>query len=163
MKIYDIPTPALIIDEPTFMRNLRRMADLCGDKLRPHFKSHKCADIAKMQLDAGAKGMTCATLREAEDLARIGCPDILFANQIADSAKADRLARIAGMTRLTVCAEKREELELYSRAAVKAGTTIGVYAEYNTGMERMGLDSIEAVLGLVNMIGGMPGLRFDGV
>nr|MBQ4319365.1 alanine racemase [Clostridia bacterium] len=163
MKITEIATPALIIDEEIFDTNLKLMAELCGHKLRPHFKSHKCPEIALKQIAAGAKGMTCATIHEAEVLCANGISDILFANQIADPAKAQRLAVIAGKSKLTVCAEKYEELKLYSDAAVRAGTTINVYAEYNTGMNRMGVNSFEEVLELADMIGNMPNLSFAGV
>ena len=163
MKLTQIPTPALIIDEEIFSANLTKMANLCGNKLRPHFKSHKCPNIAKKQIAAGAKGMTCATLHEAEVLCDAEIGDILFANQIADPFKAARLAELAARTKLTVCAEKYEELKLYSDAAVNAGTTINVYAEYNTGMNRMGVNTFEEVLALAEMIGNMPHLNFAGV
>jgi len=163
MKITDIPTPALIIEEAVFEKNLKAMAELCGQKLRPHFKSHKCAYIAKRQIAAGAKGMTCATVHEAEVLADAGIYDILFANQIADPIKAARLAKIAAKSSLTVCAEKDAELALYSEAAKKAGVKFKVYAEYNTGMNRMGLSSAEEVLALAERIGNTEGLEFAGV
>ncbi len=163
MTIRDIPTPALIVEESVFHENLRRMAQLCGGKLRPHFKSHKCPEIARLQMDHGAKGLCCATIREAEVLADAGIPDILFANQIADPAKADRLAQIAARTKLTVCAEKGEELALYEVAAQKFGVELGVYAEFNTGMNRMGVTTAAEVLALARLAEASPHLRFAGV
>ncbi len=163
MKITDITTPALVVEVDKFTANLNRMAGLCGSKLRPHFKSHKCAEIAKLQVAAGAKGLCCATVREAEVLADAVVPDVLFANQIADVSKADRLAEVASRVKLTVCAEKREEVALYSAAATKRGVTIGVYAEYNTGMNRMGVNSAAEVLELADCVKSTPNLRFAGV
>ncbi len=163
MQIYDIPTPALVVEESVFQENLRRMAQLCGGKLRPHFKSHKCPEIARLQMEHGAKGLCCATIREAEALADAGIPDILFANQIADAAKADQLAQVASRTKLTVCAEKGEELELYEAAAQKYGVEIGIYAEYNTGMNRMGVTTAAEVLALAKLADGAAHLHFAGI
>ncbi len=163
MRIIDIPTPALMVEESVFTENLQRMAQLCGKKLRPHFKSHKCPEIARLQMEQGAKGLCCATIREAEILADTGIPDILFANQIADAAKADRLAQVAVRTKLTVCAEKQEEIDLYAAAAQKHGVQIGVYAEYDTGMNRMGVGTAEEVLALAKMAEAAEELHFAGV
>ncbi len=163
MKVYDIPTPALIVEESVLHENLQRMAQLCGKKLRPHFKSHKCPELARLQMAHGAKGLCCATIREAEVLADAGIPDVLFANQIADAAKADRLAQIAARTKLTVCAEKRAEIELYGAAAQKYGVEIGVYAEYNTGMNRMGVTTAAEVLALAELAEALAHLHFAGV
>ncbi len=163
MKIYDIPTPALIVEESVFTENLHRMAQLCGKKLRPHFKSHKCPEIARLQMTHGAKGLCCATIREAEVLEQAGIPDILFANQIADVAKAERLAAVASRTKLTVCAEKKEEVALYGDAAQKYGVEIGVYVEYNTGMNRMGVVTAEEVLSLATLVESTDHLHFAGI
>ena len=81
------------------MKNLLKDSSL---SLRPHYKSHKCASIAKMQIKDGAKGMTCAKLSEAIDLADSGVEDILIANQITDDKKIRRLADLAGDCHLTV-------------------------------------------------------------
>ena len=124
MTIHTLPTPALLLEASVFQANRKAMSDLLRGTslaLRPHYKSHKCAAIAHMQMADGAVGMTCAKLDEALDLADAGIEDILIANQIADPAKAQRLAVIAGKSKLAVCAEKYEELKLYSDAAVRAG------------------------------------------
>src|SRR5258707_2541525 len=83
----DMQTPALLVDLDRMEANLERMAAFFRSvpaKLRPHFKNHKCPDLAWKQLDAGAIGITCATLREAESLVHHGVRSVLLANEIVD-------------------------------------------------------------------------------
>ncbi len=90
MKVSQIDTPALIVEKSIFENNLRRMEQLVertGIALRPHYKSHKCPAIAKIQLAGGAIGICCAKLSEAEDLADCGVEDIFIANQIVQPEK----------------------------------------------------------------------------
>ena len=90
----EIETPALLIDLDVFERNLKIMSDFFSQKtakLRPHYKTHKCPTIAHQQINRGAKGITCATLGEAETLIAAGIGDILIANQIVDRQKIYRL------------------------------------------------------------------------
>ena len=87
MNITDISTPALIVDHVKFQCNAEKMSAVLENKtmkLRPHYKSHKCADIAHWQMKNGAIGLTCAKLDEAIDLADSGIGNILIANQITD-------------------------------------------------------------------------------
>ena len=121
MRIEDIETPALIIDEGILKENMKRMEALLSGgtlALRPHYKSHKCADLALRQIRAGAKGMTCAKLSEARDLADCGVEDILIANQITDPRKIRELADLAGDCRLTVCVDDEANAKALSAAAL---------------------------------------------
>lgn len=166
MRIEDIETPALIIDEGILKENMKRMEALLSGgtlALRPHYKSHKCADLALRQIRAGAKGMTCAKLSEAEDLADAGVEDILIANQITDPAKCARAARLAGICRLTVCVDSVENIRALSREAVHAHTVIHCYIEYDIGMRRCGVATHEEVLALAKEIENAEGLSFDGI
>src|SRR5690349_14172370 len=98
MKLDQIETPALIVDLDAMEGNLRDMATFFTDrpcKLRPHFKNHKTPVLAWKQIRAGAIGMTCATLREAEILVEHGIASILIANEIAGQEKPERLADLA--------------------------------------------------------------------
>ena len=95
MKLNNLETPVLILDEQKFETNLKNMMDLIKDSgmaLRPHYKSHKSVEIARKQIAYGAKGITCAKLGEAEDLADAGIQDILIANQIVQPSKLARVA-----------------------------------------------------------------------
>ena len=111
MNIENIATPALLVEEDAFNENRANMQKLLAGRslrLRPHYKSHKCADIAHMQMADGAVGITCAKLSEAEDLVDAGIGDVLIANQITDAAKLSRLAHLANACRITVCVDNAE-------------------------------------------------------
>ena len=154
MKLSGLPTPALILDAHKFKANAEKMrALLVGTtlRLRPHYKSHKCAAIAKWQVANGAIGMTCAKLSEAEDLCDAGIEDILIANQIVDPAKIRRLADLAGNCRLTVCVDDADNITAISRAAAACGSTVHCLIEYDIGMERCGVTEAEEVLKLFLM------------
>src|SRR5262249_32399050 len=98
MRVQDLETPALLADLDLMEGNLQRMAAFFRGvpaKLRPHFKNHKCPDLAWRQLEAGAIGITCATLHEAECLVHHGVRSVLLANEIVDPAKIRRFADLA--------------------------------------------------------------------
>ena len=166
MELHHIPTPALIVDEPTFLRNAEEMKQLLQGgslKLRPHYKSHKCAAIARRQMAEGAVGMTCAKLDEALDLADSGVEDILIANQIVDKSKIARLAHLANTCHLTVCVDHKENIDDLQAAAALAGSTIHCFIEYEIGMERCGVTDKETVAQLAKYIAGCPNLVFAGI
>ena len=166
MKLNQISTPALIVYKDVFEKNEAAMAELLKDstlKLRPHFKSHKCAVIAHRQIEKGAVGVTCAKLDEAMDLADSGIEDILIANQITDKAKISRLAHLASTCRLTVCVDNAENIAELEKAAACAGSTVYCLVEYEIGMERCGVKSKEEVAALAKQINACPHLAFDGV
>ncbi len=166
MKVENLQTPALILDKKVFLENMAAMKELLRDTglaLRPHYKSHKCAAIARLQIENGAKGMTCAKLSEAIDLADSGIEDILIANQIVDPQKIRRLGDLAGDCRLTVCVDDENNVKMLSAAAVAAGNTIHCLVEYEIGMQRCGTTSKEEVLKLANRIGESENLVFDGL
>src|SRR5439155_378500 len=110
---HDLATPALILDLPVLRRNIATMAErLPGPaRLRPHAKSHKCAPIARMQLEAGAIGLTTATVWEAAALSRAGVPDLLIANEVVGPEKIDALARTALTARVTVAVDDMANAE----------------------------------------------------
>ncbi|MBR5507713.1 MAG: DSD1 family PLP-dependent enzyme [Clostridia bacterium] len=166
MNIHNIETPALILDKKVFEENLKAMDEILKGtdlKLRPHYKSHKCATIAHMQIENGAKGMTCAKLGEAIDLADSGVEDVLIANQITDPKKIRRLAELAGDCRLTVCVDNKENIEQLSRAAKMCKNTIHCLVEYEIGMERCGTTTKEEALELAKEIIEKDNLEFDGI
>ncbi len=166
MLVERLETPALIVEEKTFRKNAETMKNLLKGtslSLRPHYKSHKCAAIARMQIKDGAKGMTCAKLSEALDLADAGIEDILIANQIVEKRKISRLAELANDCRLTVCVDDKANIAALSRAAKEAGSTIHCLVEYDIGMERCGVTEIGDVLKLAEAIGSESHLRFDGI
>ena len=166
MNINNIETPALIVDKKILLENMRAMNDLVAEtnlKLRPHYKSHKCSDLAQLQIANGAKGMTCAKLSEAIDLCDCGIEDILIANQITDSKKIRRLADLAGSCRLTVCVDDKNNVKELSKNAKNSGTTIHCLVEFEIGMKRCGVDTKEEVLELIREIEKSDNLVFDGI
>ena len=166
MKIENIQTPALILDKKILLENIKAMNSLLEGsnmKLRPHYKSHKCDCLAHLQIQNGAKGMTCAKLSEAIDLADSGIEDILIANQIVDPKKIRRLADLAGDCRLTVCVDDADNIKMLSEAATASGNTIHCLIEYEVGMQRCGVSSKEEVLKLAELIEKSENLVFDGL
>lgn len=166
MKLKQIETPALVLDLNRMEENMKAMDCLLagsGVALRPHYKSHKSTAIAHMQLKAGAKGITCAKLSEAEDLIRGGVEDVLIANQITDPGKIARVAALAGCCRLTLCVDDPANVAALRRAAEVQGTTIYCLVEYDIGMDRCGVRSREEVLALAREIMSGPSLVFEGI
>ncbi|MBE5785437.1 MAG: DSD1 family PLP-dependent enzyme [Clostridiales bacterium] len=166
MRVSQIETPALIVDLDVMEQNMARMAEILkplGAALRPHYKSNKCTAIVKMQLERGAKGITCAKLGEAEDLIRAGVEDVLIANQIIDPHKIARVAYLAKCCRLAVCVDTEENILALSRAAEFAGSNIHCLVEYDIGMRRCGVTTKEEALALAKAVIAAPGLSFMGI
>jgi 3-hydroxy-D-aspartate aldolase len=167
MTIFDLPTPALIADDEGIAENMRRMSDILRGsslRLRPHYKSHKCAALAHRQIASGAAvGMTCAKLSEAEDLIFSGITDVLLANEVTDPLKITRLAELAGMCRLTVCVDDADNAAALSEAAVRAGSTIRCLVEYDIGMNRCGARTAEEYFRVASAVARLPHLCYDGI
>jgi D-serine deaminase-like pyridoxal phosphate-dependent protein len=162
----EIDTPALVLDRPRLERNIRRMAAFVAGgpaKLRPHAKTHKCVEIARLQLDAGAVGITCAKVGEAEALADGGIADILIANQIVGPLKIARLTALAQRCAVTVAVDDADNVRQLSDAAAAAGVTLRVYVEVNVGMDRCGVEPGEPALVLARQVAAAPGLTFAGL
>ena len=167
MKIEGIITPALIVDENIYYQNAEKMKELLAGKslkLRPHYKSHKCADIAREQIENGAIGMTCAKLGEAIDLCDAGIENILIANQIVDKKKIYDLASLASNCTLTVCVDNEENIMDIESAAANLDSCVHCLIEYEIGMERCGVSSKDEVARLAKLITtSCPHLEFDGI
>jgi D-serine deaminase-like pyridoxal phosphate-dependent protein len=162
-----IETPALLIDLDIYERNLKTMSDYFSpkkSKLRPHYKTHKCPAIAHQQIKRGAKGITCATLGEAETLIAAGIDDILIANQIVEQSKIYGLAGLArGDARISMAADNAENIRELSEAASAVGSTLYVLVEVNVGSNRCGVNTPSEALGLAQQIDASAGLVFEGL
>ena len=162
----ELDTPTLLLDRAACDRNLARMAAFFADRpaqLRPHFKNHKCVTLAKRQLAAGAVGLTCAKLGEAEVLVEHGVDNVLIANQVVGGPKLERLVRIASQAHITVAIDHLDQATALSVAATAAGTTIHVLIEVDIGMGRCGVLPGSPAVDLAKQVVRLPGLHLAGL
>ena len=163
---FALDTPALLVDLDIMEANIGRIVAVCranGVAWRPHSKAHKTPEIAKMQIAAGAIGVTCAKLGEAEVMAAAGIRDILIANQIVGRIKIDRLVRLADRADPIVCVDSIENLTELDAAFTRADKRLRVAIEVNIGMNRAGVEPGAPVVAFAREIASRPGLRFVGV
>ena len=161
----ELDTPAIVIDLDVAEENIRRMqafANENGISVRPHTKTNKSPYWAWKQLNAGAIGICCAKVAEAEQMAAAGVPEILIPNQVVTPRKISRLMSVAATTKTIVAVDSEANVANLSRAAVGAGVELGILIEVNVGMDRCGVESEDAPT-LAQAIVKAPGLRFDGV
>ncbi len=166
MRIDDVDTPALLIDLDTVDRNIGRMQEYCdahGVALRPHIKTHKIPALAHRQVAAGARGITCQKIGEAEVMAAAGLDDILITYNIIGAAKLDRLARLAHTIDVKVTADDAAVVAGLAAMARAAGVTLPVLVECDTGLGRAGVQTPEQALELARRIADEEGLRFLGL
>jgi D-serine deaminase-like pyridoxal phosphate-dependent protein len=165
MTTDDLSTPALAVDLDTMEGNLERMAAFFRDrpaKLRPHFKNHKCPDLAWRQMDSGAIGITCATLSEAECLVHHGIRSVLLANQIVDEAKIRRFVDLARRADVIVCIDDERIAAMLAREAAKRAARVSVLVDVDTGLHRCGVPPGEPAISLARKAVGL-GLNFRGL
>src|SRR5436190_8006575 len=160
-----LATPALIVDAAALRRNVAAMAARMQGptRLRPHAKSHKCARIARMQVEAGAIGITAATVWEAAALVQAGIRDVLIANEVVGAEKIRQLAAAARDGRVTIAIDDPRNAEALSAAAGAAGSEIGVLVDVDVGMNRCGVRNEEEALRVAGQLARLPHLRLRGV
>ena len=166
MKRTDIETPAILIDARRLGRNIERMARAAremGVALRPHFKTHKTIEIARLQLEAGAVGITCAKTTEARVLVEAGVPDVFVAYQVVGPATVARLLELSRRAQLSVGVDDRAQAKPLSEAFAGEGRRLPVLIEVDTGLGRCGLRPGEPVLALARLLSDLPGLELQGV
>jgi 3-hydroxy-D-aspartate aldolase len=161
-----IDTPALVLDLDAFEANLARMAALLaptGARLRAHAKTHKCPVIAHRQIAAGAVGQCVQKVAEAEALAWAGVPDILVSNEVVDAGKLARLAALARIGTIAVCADDAAGVAAIERAAAAAGVRLAVLVEIDVGGARCGVAPGPEAVALARRIAASPHLAFGGL
>jgi len=166
VKITDLETPALLIDQQRLMRNItymQKVANSSGVTLRPHTKTHKCPEIAKLQVKAGAKGICVQKLGEAEVMAQAGFQDILIPNEIVQPTKIARLVDLQEQATIKVAVDSIENAEALGKVAVSAGRTISVYVDVDIGMKRCGIPLGPAVEKFTKKIAAIGGLTLEGL
>jgi len=162
----DVDTPALLVDLAAFERNIARMANAVrgsGVRLRPHAKSHKCPEIALRQIAAGAVGVCCQKVSEAEAMAEGGVADVLITNEVVGRSKLARLAALARRARVSVCVDDAANAVDLDAAACAAGVRLDVLVEIDVGANRCGTEPGLPALALARVINGLPSLRFAGL
>ena len=162
----EIDTPALILDLDAFESNVTKMAAFFAARptsLRPHAKTHKCPQVALRQLQAGAIGITCAKLGEAEIMAQAGVQDILIANQIVGPVKIDRLTDLAQHCDLMVAVDAAANVAALSQACQRKSVSLRILVEVDVGMKRCGVPDSETALDLSRRVSEAPNLQFTGL
>jgi D-serine deaminase-like pyridoxal phosphate-dependent protein len=161
-----VPTPALLLDMGAVERNIAKMAAFFAGspcRLRPHAKTHKLPLIARRQVEAGAVGITCATLTEAEVFLDAGIASVLVANEVVGAGKIDFLVEQSRRGDLIVCVDDPANARDISRAAVRAGTRVSVLVEVNVGLDRCGVPPGEPARELARAVSAMEGIAFRGI
>jgi len=162
----DIDTPALLLDLDIMEANIATMAAFFHDraqKLRPHFKTPKTAEVARRQLEAGAIGVTCAKLGEAEVLVRAGLGPILVANQVVGRLKIDRLMElVASGIEVIVAVESELNIRELEEGAARSGVAPEAVIEVDVGMHRCGTATPEETVALARRIAAGP-VRYRGI
>jgi D-serine deaminase-like pyridoxal phosphate-dependent protein len=164
--VLELDTPALLIDLDVLERNVAEMAQVAqatGVKLRPHTKTHKCPEIARMQADAGATGITVAKLGEAEVMADAGLDDLLVAYPIWGAAKLDRLRALAERAAVRVSLDSVEVAEAVGTVGRTLGRPMPVLVEVDTGHHRLGRPPGEPTVELVRQVAAVEGVDVLGL
>lgn len=163
--VSDLETPSALIDLDVMERNIASMQKRCDDlgiHFRPHIKTHKIPDIARRQLEAGAIGIACQKVSEAEVFAEAGFRDIQIPYNIVGERKTRRLAALAQRADVSVAVDSKAVVDGIAAAANEAGATIRVLVELVSLNLRTGTTA-EAALELAHRIEASPGLRFAGL
>ena len=162
-----IDTPAVLIDLDTAETNISRFQSHCdanGLRVRPHIKTHKLPQLARMQVETGAIGITCQKITEAEAMiAEGGIDDVLLTYNVVGPAKLARLRALAQRVRLSVVCDSHAVAEGLSDAFREAPDPLIVLVECDTGAGRCGVQTPEAAAALAQVVAAMPGLHFGGL
>jgi D-serine deaminase-like pyridoxal phosphate-dependent protein len=162
----EVTTPALILDLDKAKENIAAMGEIfraLPSNLRPHIKVHKSVELARLQVEAGAIGVACATAWEALTMAEGGIADVLIANQVVQRDKVNLVAQLARQHRVTVVVDDLRNIEQLSHAAGEASSRLELLIELDIGMGRCGVRTREELVPLADRIAELPHLRFRGL
>jgi D-serine deaminase-like pyridoxal phosphate-dependent protein len=162
----DLETPTLCLDLDAYGRNVSRLLDHLrprGIAWRPHMKGQKAPQLAALAVRAGAIGVTCATVYEAESAADAGVDSILVANQTVGARKLARLARLAKRCGVMSATDSARHVEQVAAAARAEGVVVPLVLEVNIGMNRCGVEPGEPAVELAKLVAGTAGVRLAGV
>ena len=162
----DVTTPALLLDRDVLDANLAFMSEHMRNapaSLRAHVKVHKSPHIARLEVEAGAIGIGCATVWEAIVMARAGIRDVFVINEAVGEEQLRALALLARECDAKIAVDDPIQVDLLSAAASAAGSTIGVLIDVDEGMHRCGVASPDEALALARRVEEAPGLSFLGL
>lgn len=163
----DLPTPVLVVDQEIFDKNILHMAQHCeatGKNLRAHVKVHRSADIAKRQVKAGAIGLCCATISEAEWMSANGLQGLLWTTQPVGPNKTSRVVALAKKDPSFMCAvDDAAVVDSLNEAAGAAKTKASVVVDIDVGIGRQGVLTVEEAFELAQRISKSPNLRLAGL
>ncbi|ARU05992.1 alanine racemase [Comamonas serinivorans] len=171
MPVHDLPTPCLVVDLDALNRNVQRMAAYCARhkvRLRPHAKTHKSADIGRVQMQAGAVGVCVQKVSEAEALVDVGASKLLITNEVIAPLKLMRVAELAQCVagrngQLGIVVDSLQGIDALGAAMALVHASIDVYVEINVGQNRCGVPPGEAAVPLAQAIGQHANMRFAGL
>src|SRR5688572_20408571 len=175
MQVAELDTPAFVVDLDVLERNVRSMAEHAsrhGVRLRPHAKTHKSVEVARMQLAAGALGLTLAKIGEVESLLDaatdqggepLPLEDVLLAFPIVGDQKLGRLLDLAEQLTVTVALDSPDAASQLGEAAAARGRQVGVLVEIDTGGRRCGVLPGDPTLALARRVAQTPGLTLRGI
>jgi D-serine deaminase-like pyridoxal phosphate-dependent protein len=162
----EVETPALVVDLAALRRNIDNMAAIArrsGVSLRPHAKTHKSAEIARLQIGAGALGIACATVDEVEMLTAAGIPNLLLTAPVVDIAKFARLAALNRTSPLTIAVDHVEQVRAAATAIALDQPPVSIVVDTDVGQARTGVTSIAEGVALARAIASHSQLRFAGI
>jgi len=163
---FDLPTPALLVDLDRFESNLQKMQAAItrsGKQIRPHAKAHKCVEISRRQIKAGAVGVCVATLSEMQWMTAAGI-GVLLTTPVASRIKTDCIAALTKSgADIRVVVDHPEQARLYQDSAAGAGATIRMLVDLDVGDHRTGIPCDERAIALARQIAGSPNLQFAGL
>lgn len=165
-SINELDTPALLVDLQRMQRNISSMQAMCdmnGVSLRPHTKTHKSPAVARLQVAAGARGITVAKVGEAEVMVEAGFDDLFIAYPLIGESKYRRLLPLLERARIAVAADSLEGVAQMSAYFGPLGARLPVLVEIDTGFRRTGVPGAEAAVALAQVIDRAPGLAFAGL
>src|SRR6201988_429271 len=158
-------TPCAVIDMDRVERNIARIQAACdaaGVANRPHIKTHKSPMLAQLQIAAGAKGITCQKIGEAEVMADAGIDDILITYNLLGEEKMARLGALQAKANMTVAADNSVAVTDLTKAAAASGRALNVVVECDTGRKRAGVETPAEAIALAREIAVSKGLNFAG-
>ncbi len=166
LPVDQIPTPALVVDIEIMTRNMETMMNYLArvkTQLRPHAKTHKTPAIGHMQMRAGAVGLCCATVGEAEVMVYSGIPNVLIANEVVDPLSLRRSVNLARQAQVMMIVDDRENIRNLSAVARQYGVNMDVLVDLDVGQGRCGARSIEQLVELAREVEGAQNLQLKGV